>query len=100
MSKHLTTFTSMLAALGTLVVNAVLDLVARIPGIPDVRSMDFVIFLLDKLEQRLSTIAARATARGDALTDLASECDDKAELLFDEADRAMRVQTRIRMLLR
>jgi hypothetical protein len=100
MNKHLTTFTSMLAALGTLVVNAVFDLVARIPGIPDVRSLDFLIFLLNKIEQRLSTVTARATARADALTDLASECDDKAELLFDEADHAMRVQSRLRMLLR
>jgi hypothetical protein len=77
-----------------------MSLIARLPGTPDFRSVDYVLSGFDKLQARLAAAQAVANSRGERYSDLADQYDEMSEAAFAEADRAAKVQARLGALLR
>lgn len=100
MNKYLPLIASVLSAALKTVYEYLLALIARIPGAPDVRSVDYALSNFTKLEERLSTAVTVALNRGDRLSELVDKYDELAEVAYADADRAAKVQQRLRTLLR
>lgn len=76
-----------------------LTLIARLPGAPDFRSVDYALSGFDKVQARLAAAQAVANSRGERFSDLADQYDEMSDAAFAEADRAAKVQLRLSRLL-
>lgn len=88
-----------LRAFVVLWVDRIIDLMDRVPGLPDYRSVGYVLSDFEKTQQRLAKAQAVASQRAEALYDQADRLADMAEAAEADADRAATVQLRLSRLL-